>query len=554
MFSLGVILVYGSTLLLIHLGDRRVLTRHEVLAAEPGREMLHDMSVRHWIVPHLGGVRRENKPPGMMWLIAASIYIFRDESEFFARLPAAVAGLAVAVMIARLAARWFGNFIGRLAGLIQVSSVYILTQAKLAESDMAMAASVCAALYLLATGVIDAPAGLRTRRARRIGFWLAVAAAFLLKGPIGVVFIILTTVSFMLLTRNWRVLKFISEPLGIVISLILMVSWPLAAMHFAPEISAVWRSEVIGTATGKWGNDPIYYYVISVPVMLLPWTPLTVLGLLRGPNAELAGPLMRQSDRAMLWKFLLCWFVMGLLFLSLGMKAKSAHYAFPIMIALTIPTALGLDYYVRRQSGRENKIVWPIFVGACAIGELVVWQLHAIDAAMKPGIEMLIVLLAAGGMASLHFERARRPGLVLASYFLTAWAIGIGVHSWLMPAQDDFAYQARFATQVNGLVPPGDVVYMLGHREEEQEAEYAYYLRFPMQRLKSAEEFAAKLTAAGDGPIYAIEPYGFRIEIIRMGQIQVVATCSGLRKGENENNRLELIRVTPNGSPAADKI
>jgi 4-amino-4-deoxy-L-arabinose transferase-like glycosyltransferase len=552
-FSLAVISVFGLSLLLIHLGDRRVLTRHEALAAQPGREMLHDADLREWILPTLAGVHREAKPPGMMWLVALSIYVFRDESEFFARLPSALAGFAVAIMMARLAARWFGNIIGRLAGLVQLTSVYLLMQAKLAEADMALAGCVCAALYLLATGVIDSPSGLATSRSRRIGFWLAITAAFLLKGPIGPLFVAMTLISFAFLTRNWRTVHFIAEPAGIGLCLLLVILWPLAAWRIDPSIIRVWNHQVIGAATGKLGSDPIYYYVLSVPLMLLPWTPLTVLGLMRGPNAELAGPLVRQSDRAMIWKFLLCWFVMGFLFLSLALKIKSNHYTVPVLPALTIPTAVGLEYYVRRQCGRAQAFIWPYFLGACAVAALVIWELHSIDRAIKPGIVMLIGLLAAGGLASLYFEKAQRPRLVLISYFLTAWAIGVGVQSWLMPAQDDFAYQAHFAVEANAMVPPGDVIYMLGHREEEQEAEYAYYLRFPMRRLESAADFAEIVSGAGDGPVYAIAPAGFLPELSGAGAIQTLAECKNLRKGETESNRLCLLRVTRNLSTSTDK-
>src|ERR1700679_2430666 len=76
----ALLLLYGLTLLLIHLGDARVLTRHEAFAAQPGREMLNNGRFADWMLPKLAGAPREAKPPGMMWLIAASIYIFRSSA------------------------------------------------------------------------------------------------------------------------------------------------------------------------------------------------------------------------------------------------------------------------------------------------------------------------------------------------------------------------------------------------------------------------------------------------------------------------------------------
>jgi 4-amino-4-deoxy-L-arabinose transferase-like glycosyltransferase len=277
--------------------------------------------------------------------------------------------------------------------------------------------------------------------------------------------------------------------------------------------------------------------------MMLPWTPLAIVGLVRGPNAELSGSVSQQGQRAMLWRFLLCWFTPGILFLSLAMKMKHHHYSMPLLPPLTIPAALGLDYYVRRQMTRRQGLVWPWFLGGCLTAIGIVRFLPQISSAMKPPIIALIAILAIGGLASLQYERARRPGMVIASYFMTAWLIGVGVQSWAMPVQDDFKFQADFARAVNAAVPPGDIVYMLGHREEEQEAQYAYYLRFPMQRLASADDFRA-VVAGGATPAYAIAPAGFLAELNGIGQIQTVARCGGLRQKETDADRLCLLRVT----------
>jgi len=318
------------------------------------------------------------------------------------------------------------------------------------------------------------------------------------------------------------------------------------AWRLDPNIIGVWNSEAVGTATGKFGSDPFYYYLWSVPVMLLPWTPMTIIGLRRGPNAELAGSVNEQANRAMLWKFLFCWFVPGILFLTIGMKMKHHHYSMPVLPPLTIMSALGLDYYVRRQTSRRQGLVWPFFLGGCIVAAAAVKMLHQIPGGMKPPVIALIAILAVGGLASLHFERLRSPGAVLVSYFLTAWAVGVGVQAWAMPPQDDFRFQAEFARAVSGAVPPGDTIYMLGDREEEQEAEYAYYLRFPMQRLVTADEFIAAARNSGVQPTFAIAPAGYMPKLSGAGQMTILMRCDGLRQKESEADRLCLVRVTFN--------
>jgi 4-amino-4-deoxy-L-arabinose transferase-like glycosyltransferase len=78
----------------------RVLTQHEVFAAQTAREML---ATGDWVVPHFAGRARLNKPPGMYYLIAGSMAVFQSRAEWVARLPAALAGVATALMVARLA-------------------------------------------------------------------------------------------------------------------------------------------------------------------------------------------------------------------------------------------------------------------------------------------------------------------------------------------------------------------------------------------------------------------------------------------------------------------
>jgi 4-amino-4-deoxy-L-arabinose transferase-like glycosyltransferase len=251
----ALLLLYGLTLLLIHLGDARVLTRHEAFAAQPGREMLNNGRFADWMLPKLAGAPREAKPPGMMWLIAASIYIFRTSAAWAARFPSAMAAMAVALMIAHLAARWFGDRIGRLAGLLQVSFSYIILQAKLSEADMSLVAAVGAALCLFARGTIDSPFGKATGWRARLTFWLACGAAFLLKGPIGLIFVLLTIVTFLFVRRrhgerDWQPLWWLANPLGIACFIILVVIWPLVAWRLDPTIVQVWHSEMAGTANG----------------------------------------------------------------------------------------------------------------------------------------------------------------------------------------------------------------------------------------------------------------------------------------------------------------
>ena len=151
--------------------------------------------------------------------------------------------------------------------------------------------------------MIDSPRGVDSGPKIRLAFWLSAAAAFLLKGPIGLVLIGLAVGAFAYVrTRGHagrhddRVLKFLLDPAGVACFVVLVAGWPLLAIHLYPGILRDWRSEAGGTTTGKWGSGPFYFYLWSVPAMLLPWTPAAVLGLFRGPNADRHRFPVRPAD------------------------------------------------------------------------------------------------------------------------------------------------------------------------------------------------------------------------------------------------------------------
>ena len=79
-----ILVLFGASLLLIGLGSSRVLTYHEVVFAEPAKEML---ASGDFVVPRIGGVPFTDKPPATAWTIAAAMTLFRSQSEWVVRLP-----------------------------------------------------------------------------------------------------------------------------------------------------------------------------------------------------------------------------------------------------------------------------------------------------------------------------------------------------------------------------------------------------------------------------------------------------------------------------------
>jgi 4-amino-4-deoxy-L-arabinose transferase-like glycosyltransferase len=295
------LLAFGSSLLLLDLGRGWVLTYHENLFAGGAREFLRE---GRWLFPRYLGSQLFEYPPLTQWLIALSMSIFRSDAEWVARFPIALASIANAWLIAWASARWHGDRIGRITGYVQLTTYYSLMQSRLAESDMIVALTVTSAMVSMAFGVIDRPDGSGSPRRLSIAYFAAAALSFLAKGPIGPSFIALGSLAYAATDRRREVGRFLLDPIGWALFLSVAIGWLTASSLNDPRTFEMMRDNVInrfahGTAMNTEGREGPFYYVYTVLLLLLPWTPWVVVGLVRGPSD---GGRPRQF-----WTFLGCW-------------------------------------------------------------------------------------------------------------------------------------------------------------------------------------------------------------------------------------------------------
>ena len=220
--SAAIVASYGLAVLLVQFGTPWALTFHEVNFAEPAREFLR---TGDWLVPRLAGRPLWDKPPLMHWSIAASVSAFGTEAEWAARLPANLSAVAVALTVASLSARWLGDRVGLLAGLVQMTCIYTLMQARLAEADMPLCAAVTVAMASLARGAAGRLPGDRVPIGWTLAFFGASGVAFLAKGPIGPALIAAGAGLFAIVERRRAPWRLLLDPFGWALLLILILAW-----------------------------------------------------------------------------------------------------------------------------------------------------------------------------------------------------------------------------------------------------------------------------------------------------------------------------------------
>lgn len=415
--------LYGVVLLIVPLNDGTVLSRHEVYASEPARELLAGQMP--WAIQTFAGEYRTNKPPAMSWLIAASMKLFGSSEEWVCRLPSALAGIVTAWATAMIASRLLKHpTSGLLAGLICLTMVWLQIQSKLAQADMPLAA--CVALAIL--GLIPRPEDDPQTRSVTGGamlFWLGTSGAFLLK-MVGIFITIPAAILLALGSKDPWARRVLKQPIGLTIFLIVLVAWPLAAYWTYPPIIHVWRDQTLDRLAGDITQDtrpPVttiqyltefFYYFWTIPWLVLPATPAIVIGLWTGLDQYRSRP----------GRYLIAWFVPFLILLTLG-AIKYKHYCYPLLPALAIVGAYGT-------------VVW---------------------------------------MRSLKRPHLAKPLLV--AWFVGCAAVILWLKFSIIPRSDSNRFYAELAKQANTLIPPGEKIYMIGLGEQP----VAFYLEPIPQRI-----------------------------------------------------------------------
>jgi hypothetical protein len=125
------------------LGVARTLTDHEAYVAGPARQMV---TTGEWLVPRLGHVLWLEKPPRAQWRAGLSASAAGRFDEATVRLPSALAGVGVVLLLAWIVAHLFEATVGYVAGLLMATSVFMLQTARQAVADMHLACLVLAAI------------------------------------------------------------------------------------------------------------------------------------------------------------------------------------------------------------------------------------------------------------------------------------------------------------------------------------------------------------------------------------------------------------------------
>lgn len=305
-------------------------------------QVAHEMFLRRdWITPTLGSYLWFEKPALLYWLVIAAYKLF-GVSEWSARAAAAVCGLltiAAVFWIGRRAERSETvaqrRAIGFWSALVAGTSGGLIAFSRAVSFDIVVTMTIAWALAFFFAAELEVDQ--KSRRRLLAGLYLAIGLSLLAKGLVGFV------IPFGVIGAYYT-LRGKAPARGLLLSAVwgIPLSLAVAAVWYGPMF---WKHGILffdefiikhhfeRYATNKYHHPgPLYYYLVVLPILALPWSALLVDGMLQARKAFWKGS---DDHVSRLQTFALAWILLPLVFFSFS-SSKLPGYILPVLPAVAL--------------------------------------------------------------------------------------------------------------------------------------------------------------------------------------------------------------------------
>ncbi|MHB8798599.1 MAG: phospholipid carrier-dependent glycosyltransferase [Thermoanaerobaculia bacterium] len=448
--------------------------------AEIPREML---VTGDWILPHENGLVYIEKPPLSYWLVAGSYRLF-GVNEAAARFPGKLATVGTMLALFLFARRQAGERAGALAALFFGGSLLGFGLARIVLIDPILTAAQTAAVLSFAA-LAERDLSRPRERALALGFAVAVAAAVLLKGLVGVLLpggaVLLWTAA----TGRTRPLRTLLSPLPVLAFLALAVPWHVAAALREPGFLRFYfvheHFERFLLPDHRRPGAP-WYFLAVVAGGFLPFTPLL-------PRLRAIWPGRRRAGWAArpLETFLFLWVLLVVAFFSLS-KSKLIPYVHPVFPALALLLALAVT---RDEEGSVLRAGerWSIAGLLGLLSAAAAWagasEDLAIPDAAGPFLVLSAALLAGFLLVAIGPTVVPERGIPLAG---AAWVLFLGGALIVLPPWARWDGSWPLVAALDESLRPGDLLVQRGDYVES----LPFYARrvTPLSRIGAGSELA----------------------------------------------------------------
>ncbi len=323
-FHLLILCLLASVLVLFfyNLGGWDLWNPDEPRYAQVAREMVVD---GNWILPRLNNRIYPDKPPVFFWLIALSYAVSGEVSSCAARFPSALAGV-LGVLITYLIGRKLKSArAGLISALMLLTSMEYFWLGRRANLDMTLTLFILAALFFFYKGYRDTSPRLYYLS------YLFIGLATLTKGPVGFILPLLTVITYFSVKKDLNAVKKVIFHPGLILFFALIFAWliPSVLAGGREYLDEIIFKQVLGRVYESWSHEePIYYYFLSFPPMLIPWVFFL-------PSALLYAFSSRRRSSGEDTLFSAAWFIVVFVFFSFC-SGKRTLYLLPLVPACAL--------------------------------------------------------------------------------------------------------------------------------------------------------------------------------------------------------------------------
>ncbi len=432
--GLAILLAAASTLFLSGL-SLRSLWGSEGRWAVVAREM---MQTGNYFLPTINGQVYFDKPLLSYWAIIPFSW-FTGVTETSARLPGALAGIAVAGVIFAVGRRLFGRETGFLGGVILLTTVMFGFWSRTASAELLNVLAIWLMLWILAG---DDP---KPSFRRYLVFYLVAALSSFCKGPVAPAVALVTTVALssmetivdirhsgthrirQSLARHFNWIASLRGSLAALCGLaafILLLFLPVIVTGSRDAVELMWRENVTRFFKPFDHVEPFYSYFKHIPIFLLPWSFVAIASLIT----------IRKWEAGWSRRWLVCVTIAIFIFFTISGSRRS-YYILPIVPAFALIMGRSLAGFLYRTGETDSPVMkaallvtgcLPVLAGvAMIITYLKFGQYrHISEIALGP------VSLIAGVFASMFiFKRKFIQGTaitVILFFCLLLWGYTVG--------------------------------------------------------------------------------------------------------------------------------
>jgi 4-amino-4-deoxy-L-arabinose transferase-like glycosyltransferase len=319
-----------------------------------------------WITPYANGIRYLEKPPLFYWLISLSYLAFGVASEFTARLPTALAVVALVAVTYDIGRLLFGRAVAVVGALALATSAGLFVFTRIILPDAVL--TLCLAVVF--DGFVRwqrAPEESAAKTHALLAMYAFAALAVLAKGLIGVVFPAAAVLATLIATGQPRAIARIVSLPGVALFLAIAAPWHIAAGLQNPGF--LWFyfvNEHVLRFLGQrlpmdYGAVPLVPFWLLHLVWLFPWS--VYLAALAVP-ANFRRALAARRDAIVL---LLAW--AGSIVVFFSFSSRLEYYTLPAFPALALLAGYqAVACWTRAQSAPG----WVLAALGLALGTLLI--------------------------------------------------------------------------------------------------------------------------------------------------------------------------------------